>query len=291
MKIRFNKLHNNCILIAGVVVLYNSKRSVIDNILSYVNQVDLLYIIDNSDIVDIGLVEEISSIHSIKYISIGSNKGIAYALNVAANHAIKDGFTHLLTMDDDSKAPKDLVKLMRDFLLQYFAPEKIGIISVAHSKPLSNYSYKKVCFTMTSGNLLSLDAYKDVGPFDDILFIDHVDHEYNLRLNLGDYEIIELSYVKLNHKLGVNKVSTLFGNKFYFISHSPIRLYYLVRNGIYIAKKYFLVRPSFCMKLLYLNLVETSKSLLLEDNKRKRIVLTVRAFIDGSRGKMGRVDY
>ncbi|MCX6214052.1 glycosyltransferase [Spirosoma sp.] len=282
---------DNYISVAGVVVMYNSHRGILDNIHSYINQIELLYVVDNSDQVDVGLIEDIKLINSVKYIAVGSNKGVAYALNVAAEYAIKDGFTHLLTMDDDSKAPGDMVKVMINFLRQYSKPGKVGIVSVAHSNPEAIYPYKKVHFTMTSGNLLNLNVYKAVGPFDNLLFIDHVDHEYNLRLSLQNYEILELSTLKLNHKLGVNKVCTIFGHNIYFVSHSPIRLYYLVRNGLYIAKKYFFVNPLFCIRILYLNLIETLKSLLLEDYKRKRVLLTLRAFIDASSGKMGRVDY
>lgn len=277
--------------VAGAVILYNSSEDVIENILTYIDQVELLYVIDNSDQENTTLIKKLKAISSIQYISIGSNKGVAYALNVAADQAIHDGFNYLLTMDDDSKASIGMVKVMGDFLKSYSSADKVGIVAVAHSRPIKSKAYKKVTFTMTSGNLLNLSAYQKTGPFNNDLFIDHVDHEYGIRLTIGNYEIIELTALKLIHNLGTNKEIIVKGKSFSFVSHSPERFYYFIRNGLYITIKYFFQEPYTCLQLLKLNLKESIKLILFENNKKKRFFLLLRAVKDGCSSRLGKIVY
>lgn len=165
--------------IAAVVVLYNPELSVIKNINSYVDQVEKLYVVDNSVKLDISIFEKIKSLDNVEYSSNKTNLGIASALNIAAKKAIEDGFEYLLTMDQDSKASEGMVQqLLRMFELN----NKLGIAAAEsidcdfQDEHQINKYEKEVLFTITSGNLLSLEAYKSVGGFLDELFIDHVDY-------------------------------------------------------------------------------------------------------------------
>lgn len=276
--------------VAGSVVLYNSSFACIDVIQTYYSQIDRLFVIDNSDIPNKKLVEALIGYRKIQYIANNGNQGIANALNRAASLALADGYTYLLTMDDDSMAPPSLVSEMLNFLNEYTDKERVGIISVAHSQPESkSKSYKKVPFTMTSGNLLNLDIYKIIGEFREDFFIDHVDHEYALRLKIHNYDIIELANLKLFHNLGILKKVNLFSYSISFVSHSPTRLYYLVRNGIYIIRKYFWQQPNLCLLIFALNFKESLKSMLLEDEKLKRLFFVIKAIKDGIIGKLGKI--
>ena len=80
--------------LAGLVVLYNPKENIMDTINNYINEVDVLYLIDNSNSDNSNLFRN----EKIKYIPNKSNLGIAVALNMGAKKAIKDGYDWLLTM-------------------------------------------------------------------------------------------------------------------------------------------------------------------------------------------------
>ena len=68
--------------IAGVVVLYNqSILELIKNISTYIDELDILYVFDNSDVTVINENDIINFSNKIVYISHGENKGIAFALN------------------------------------------------------------------------------------------------------------------------------------------------------------------------------------------------------------------
>lgn len=276
--------------IAGVVVLYNSGVEVIDNINTYIDQIKKLYVIDNSDSPNLVLIHQLQSFRSIVYIPNIGNYGVADALNIAAHRAINDNFTYLLTMDDDSRAPSNMISSMIDFINNYANPEELGIVSVDHSGSLSADAYKEVNLTMTSGNLLSLHAYQKVGPFNKNLFIDHVDHEYNLRLYLNKFKIIEITNLKLNHKLGTVKKFNLYTLNISYISHNPVRLYYFIRNAIYISRTYFNINPKVCLFLLQLSVKEIVKSSLLEDHKYLRLMYIKKALSAGWQGRLGKLN-
>ena len=88
-------------MICGTVVLYNPLENVKDNILSYLDLLDKLYVVDNSVNQDNQYL--LPSSNKIVYINNKDNLGIAKALNIAFERAIKDGYTWVLTMDQDSK--------------------------------------------------------------------------------------------------------------------------------------------------------------------------------------------
>jgi rhamnosyltransferase len=220
--------------LAGVVVLYNSPLDCLHNINTYIDQIDKLFVVDNSDICNDELVAALNKITTVSYISNGSNRGISYALNRGAELAISEGFTHLLTMDDDSRAPTKMIEEMVHYLSTQTV-DQIGIVGAAHSPSTVKAGVPSpVLYTMTSGNLLNLRIYQTVGPFRDDFFIDHVDHEYNLRLNKAGYKVVELPSIRLDHPLGERKQR--WGVK--YVSHNPVRQYYIARNGILVARQY-----------------------------------------------------
>ena len=72
------------------------------------------------------------------------------------------------------------------------------------------------------------------------MFIDEVDHEYCYRVKEKNYKVIQVNHVLLNHQLGVKKSGAYLGvfAKRNRIIHSPQRVYYMVRNYLYVRKKY-----------------------------------------------------
>lgn len=196
--------------IAGTIVLYNSERNVFENVKTYIDQIEKLYVVDNSDKPNPELIKQFNTLSTVQYVSNNGNQGVAYALNRAAELALADGFDCLLTMDDDTQLPSGSVTTMLHFLADYPAADKVGLISGVHSDNLlTDEPYRTVLYTMTSGNLLNLQAFRQVGPFRNDLFIDHVDHEYGLRLNKAGFMVLELPRLRINHRLGVRKSAFL----------------------------------------------------------------------------------
>jgi rhamnosyltransferase len=272
--------------IAGAVVLYNSSDDVLVNIETYIDQVATLYVIDNSTCPNDKLIEHLRSNKKIQYFSLNGNLGIATALNFAAQRAISDKFTLLLTMDDDTRTPANMVWQMINFWNHY--PNQIGILSGIHHTRHDTALSRTLLYTLTSGNLLNLAAYQAIGPFRDDFFIDHVDHEYGLRLNQSGYAVIELPSIRLEHRLGYTQRLTIgpytIGT---YGSHSPIRLYYFARNGVYIARQHFYNHPFFAWTVLEELGKRWIKALFLQDNRKERIKMLIKGVKHGWIGQLG----
>lgn len=275
-------LNNDQIRIAACVTLYNSSINCLECISTYQNQVLWTYIIDNSTNPDTNLVKSVKALSNATYVFNGGNKGVAGALNQAAALAITDKFDYLLTMDDDTRMPVNGLFTMRHFLKTYPYTEQVGILSGVHTEYNRSKPFKIVPYTMTSGNLLNLRLYEEVGPFRDDLFIDHVDHEYGLRLTKAGYEVIELPTVYLQHELGERKRSGW--GQHTFISHSPLRTYYIVRNGWVVARQF----PDFRSRAFVLITKEWVKALLFEDDKMQRLSFFAAGLVDGWKRKLGK---
>ncbi|MBD2703596.1 glycosyltransferase [Spirosoma sp. BT702] len=275
--------------IAGSVVLYNSPIEVLDNISTYIDQISKLYVVDNSVTPNAELIKELQKNSKIKYISLQGNKGIATALNFAAQEALADNYSVLLTMDDDTQTPSSMIDEMITFWNQF--PHPIGILSGSHHSKLKHVPYRRLLYTLTSGNLLNLDAYTSVGNFKDDLFIDHVDHEYGLRLNEKGYQVIEIPSIRLVHRLGyIQQIKLGSRTIAEFGSHSPIRLYYYTRNGLHLSRIYLKQSPAFV-----LNFVENLsklfiKAILLQKDRKHRIKMLTKGLIDGWNGNLGKIN-
>ena len=226
--------------IAAVVILYNPDNNVLSNINSYIDQVDKLFAVDNSDKPNSAVVEKIIADNRIEYISNDGNVGIAAALNIGAKKAIEEGYDYLLTMDQDSEASSSLISnLLECFSIDsnvavvaplLYHPEGRGLIRNT-DKPC-----EQVFTVWTSGNLIKLKIYAKAGGFKEELFIDYVDHEFCLRLNKMGYKIYICNKADLKHNLGMINEVNLFFRKVYPTNHSPLRLYYRTRNRFYVKK-------------------------------------------------------
>lgn len=226
--------------VMGVVILYHPDHEVIENISTYLDQVGQLLVIDNSDISHSKIVDEIKSFKNINYISYGQNIGIARALNHAAQVAIKKGYKFLLTMDQDSKVPLNLVNASVSIFEEN---NNVGLVTPLHAhkygthiKPIGKT--EKVIIAMTSGNLISLDVYKKVGGFDEDYFLDYIDIEYCFKLHLHHYDVIRINDLILAHNEGAITEISIFNKKVHPHNHQPFRWYYKTRNILLLGKKY-----------------------------------------------------
>jgi rhamnosyltransferase len=92
---------------------------------------------------------------------------------------------------------------------------------------------------ITSGSILNVSLAKHVGPFNEDLFIDFVDAEFSYRVIQNGYTNLMFSNIVLNHALGTLVEGRGLGNfkKSMRIIHAPTRVFYIVRNGLYLLFK------------------------------------------------------
>lgn len=288
--------------ISGVVVLYNPDENILNNIKSYINLLDKVYVVDNSPIPNDN--KKKFKHKKIEYISNDGNKGIANALNVGAKRAIVEKCDWLLTMDQDSSFKAGSLEKMIEFLNEIkddkFMSEvldlnynKLGILSALQRTGLNKddnlegIEYPLV--VMTSGNLVNLNLYKEVGGFKDWLFIDGVDFEFCLNLRKNGYNIVQMNTAELKHNLGNIQEKVLFGKKIFVTNHNSTRRYYITRNRHYLYdlyKKYF---SEYCKLELKMTKKELIKIWLFENEKINKTISIFKGYIDYKKNKKGAI--
>lgn len=227
--------------ILGIVILYHPTLEVIDNIASYLPFIEKLYVMDNTEPasrIDLSILGD-----KICVIADGENKGISARLNQAAALAIQEDAKWLLTMDQDSFFENGMVECYFSCVEKYNDKRQVAMFGVEYEKKTvltSNCNFKETDNLITSGSLVNLELFAKLKGFDENLFIDEVDAEYCFKANINGFKTLKVENVFLNHSLG-----TVFEHRSFKsfkktprTLHSPTRIYYMVRNYLYVADKY-----------------------------------------------------
>ena len=241
--------------IAAGITLYNPEiERLKDNIKATLGQVERLYIVDNDSNNTAGIKVDLALDERVTIISNAENKGVAAALNRMCNAAIEDGFDWIMTLDQDSLPENDIVEKY----LPFTENEEVALITPKFdddNEPDMIFSEKDEPTTFiercnTSASLVRLSVFKEVGGFDEKMFIDCVDFDYCTTLIENGYKILRVNSAVLHHRLGEASevkffipIGRLFGIKklqksFFTYNHSPLRTYYYARNIRYYAYKH-----------------------------------------------------
>lgn len=273
--------------LAGVVVLYNPDQKVINNINSYIDELDALYLVDNSSADNSTLFMH----EKVEYIPLRKNTGIAHALNIGAKKAIDHNFHYLLTMDQDSMFEKDALKNMKSIIDADDEKDQVGIYSPFHktaiSEPVPEELFTSPLVVMTSGNIINLDIYKCVEGFKEWMFIDCVDFEYGLNVRKHGYTIEQINTVFLDHELGDYEIKHVFNKKIFCDNHSALRRYYIVRNSFYLYDMYHDDYPDYCQAVVKQAKQSFFYATVFEKHGFKKLIYMIRGYRDYRKGKKG----
>lgn len=229
-------------IFAGIVTYNPSIERLSKNISAVIKQVGEAYVIDNasSNIAEIEqCINEFdcTNIHLLKY---DSNKGIASALNVAFQKALEKGATWVLTLDQDSVIPDDLLIVYKKHIDSNVAQIACNFIeSQTHNKIYKdNSELSEVSRCITSGTLTSVEAWKRVEGFDEYLFLDYVDYDISMKFKKMGYRVIRCNHTFMEHELGNSKKHNFLFIPVRVTNYSPFRKYCIARNIVIYIKRY-----------------------------------------------------
>lgn len=270
-----------------IIVTYNPDIELLEkNLQALLEQFENVLITDNNSENVLQIEELIKKInHNIILRKFEENKGIAYAQNIGLKTASEKKLDWLLTMDQDSVIPNNLSSEYQKIIDKY---DNIGLIGW-NQRPSDQGKdiVRQDWFILSSGCLLSVKALKECDGFDEDLFIDHVDTEINMKIRSLGHKTLTTSRVKLIHMLGtVTTKKTIKGNP--YITHSPIRIYYNVRNSIVLFRRYFWKLPIWTMIAIINNIREGTYLLCYQPNKIRNLFLLIRAWYDGLLNRLGK---
>ncbi|BAN23952.1 rhamnosyltransferase [Caballeronia insecticola] len=138
-------------------------------------------------------------------------------------------------------------------------------------------------FLISSGSCVNLQAWDEIGPLQDDLFIDFVDLEWCVRAKRKGFSLYGIPWVQMNHSLGGEPIRVL-GRA--YPSHSATRHYYLFRNAVAL-----ILRPDIPWlwksgELVKLPIRLCIYALFLKPRWR-HVKMACNGIMDGLRGRLG----
>ena len=226
---------------AGIVLFNPDINRLKENISAVIVQCTHIYLVDNGSN-NTDEVKELLNQYNQSKISIlcnTENQGIAKALNQLTAAAQKGGFEWILTLDQDSVAPSNIAEefekytnnLNAGMLCPVICDRNKGVVVEAKD------GYKEIDECITSGSLLNIKAWSEIGGFDESMFIDGVDFDICYRLRKSGYKILCIQSVVLLHELGRIEYHRFLFWKVLVKNHSAFRKFYIARNTVYLARK------------------------------------------------------
>lgn len=266
---------------------------------------EIIVVDNNSERSDVELLKKEFSSH-IKILKNKTNLGFAGGVNTGINFALRSGSDYLLLLNNDTVVEPDFL----DFLIEqgeknedigilvpkicyYSAPHIIwsagGYISRLRA---SGFSYgdgkheekfnnsKFVTFGSGCCLLIKANVLKKIGLFDENYYLYLEDADFCYRVKNAGYKIFYVGRSKILHKVNVASTRNI----------DVLPLYFITRNRLYFARKFF--KGWFLISTLYLILTSILKSLLWTIKGDLNRVEAVRlAFTDFFKRKFGAANY
>lgn len=237
--------------IGACIITYNPDISTLTKgVESLRNQVDKIIIVDNGSKNIEELTQFCNGFGTVDLVSLGENKGIATATNVALKKFINQEYDFVLTSDQYSCYPSDYIqnfKTNKDNLnddniavyMPVFFDEnendyaKIIVESKTFCKnvPATN-DYTDIFQAIASGMIINVPALQEIGLMDEDLFIDWVYLEFCWRVRYYKKRIVCCKNMTIHHRLG-DKSKDIGYRKVSL--RSWVRNYYITRNAFYLA--------------------------------------------------------
>lgn len=273
---------------AGIVLFNPDINRLKENISAVIVQCAHVYLVDNGSN-NIDEVKKLLNQYNHSKVSVlcnMENQGIAKALNQLASEAQKGGFDWILTLDQDSVAPSNIIEefekytnnLNTGMLCPVICDRNKGVVVEAKD------NYKEIDECITSGSLLNIKAWRKIGGFDESMFIDGVDFDICYRLRKNGYKILCIQSVVLLHELGRIVYHRFIFWKVLVKNHSAFRKFYIARNTVYLARK----EHTNIIKAILQNVKLFLIVVCYEDDKWKKSKKILQGTIDGFKCEIDR---
>ena len=280
--------------IKAIVTLYYPTQKTINNIKALVQQVDFLYLSDNTPFVFDN--EDIKNQEKISYIWNKQNLGLSSAFNSILKKYHFTADDYILFFDQDSFVKENHIKtLIQEYILLQKKGINVGCLGpvifdkhlnapfkIKSIKKINKFSFQ-VDHIITSSMLTTFSNLQEINFWDENIFLDMADWDICWRFNkLGKVCCISECTV-LEHSIGERRIKI--GN-FTILDENSVRFYYRIRDGL----KLVLKSSTTCSNKLRILKVVSQCSLfdyLFLKKKSDRLIYIFKGFRDFVRRKNG----
>ncbi|WP_345752739.1 glycosyltransferase [Microbacterium rhizophilus] len=217
----------------AVVVTYNPDIDLLDECLGHAaREVSALLIVDNGS-ANVADVRRLCVAHDATLVELGSNHGIARALNTGLENLSSLGMDFALLLDQDSVLRAGSVEALRSNTLQ----PAVGIATASVQERRTGTTQRgqvDVNYCISSGSLLRLSTWRDLEGYDEDMFIDFVDFDYCARLRIAGHRIVRSDRAAISHTIGRAEKRRLG----VIYNYPPQRLEHMARDMVHFAIKH-----------------------------------------------------
>jgi rhamnosyltransferase len=251
--------------VIAVVPTYRPDEDVLAHLRQIARQVSAVVVVDDGSGEAASTILERVAAEVAHVIRLGSNSGIAAALNAGVRWALDDGADYVLTVDQDTDLPGDYVSTALELFARANPVTRIGVVAVdavngAPALPtwVSPEGFGLVPEAIQTGFVINRECLETAGLFDERLVIDCVDTEYCLRVRDHGFRIAVAKGTDIRHSIGRRAELRPFGVPLRHASgrvatyqyHSPFRRYYIARNNIDLMLRNVSKRPHWVLTVL-----------------------------------------
>jgi rhamnosyltransferase len=292
--------------IGAVIAAYNPDSDLVDNARSILSQVDELIVVDDcssaasavqifADLTDMG----------VTVLRQAQNSGIGAAMNRGVEALARSSApAFVLTFDQDSLPVQHYVaSALKTYDDASMAGAKVAFVSAesfsGHRVPVlhTTNGFPEAFDPMQSGFFIPMATFAAIGMFEAGFFIDCVDSEFTARARTAGYSVLAGHGCEVGHRLGrrlparfMGRSVRLRGNELSFNYYSPVRMYYIMRNGTTLTRRYLPKAPGWVLR----RLLEDAKAQVLRfsfsPDRRQLAVAAWAGFRDSLRGRHGRIN-
>jgi rhamnosyltransferase len=280
-------------LVCAVVVTYYPDSGLVDRIERVIKQVAQIVIVDNgSSEQHIEQIRKIADRWPIHLMLNASNEGIARALNAGARWAALQSYRWILTLDQDTVVGPDMMDSMGEAFRGCHFPDRLAVIGSNYRDKVTGrvlsemigpkYSSDgEITTVLTSGSLISVDAFEAIGGFRDDFFIDCVDHEYCLHARARGFHVVMTSKPAMEHGIGHTTEHRLLWKTVATSNHAPARQYFMTRNTLIMAQEYIGKEPGWVLRYLWSWFKSILRVCLFEQERIAKIKQILHGCVDG----------
>lgn len=279
--------------VACVIVFFNPVDSAIDMVATLARHPYPLVVVVNN--ASPGQIKALKAIDRVHVIHNPCNLGLATALNQGMGLAFNEiGARYVVTFDQDSVPDPSLP---HQLALEWEAEGSprvacLGPALVDRKTADGRYAYDQQDHggehrprtIPTSGTLFTYDAWRDVGPMLEPLFIDGIDHEWCFRAYDRGYRVAVSQCVTLLHDMGDTGVT--FMGRYKPIHRSPVRHYFIIRNTVYLCSLDYVPRQWKASEI-FKTVRRIAVYLAVSTDRVRSLRLMCRALRDGFSGRLG----
>lgn len=249
--------------VVAAVVTYNPGGDLAQHLRALRQQADHVVVIDNGS-TDLPAVQRAAAQADCQLIANGANLGVATALNQGAAKALELDAEWFAMFDQDSLLPPGAIDGVLACFEAHPQRDRVGMVSVSHRDRGTQADYhhrldiiqetpewRLLRVTITSGSLVRCEVLRQVGLFEDRLFIDSVDHEFCLRMRRKGWLVMESRAQVMAHSIGASTAHRLLGVRLVCTHHSPLRRYYITRNLLEVGVRNLWFDPTWSIKSLW----------------------------------------